>query len=107
MTKSVKLSFRVGLALLGLGLLVAVGGTIWGMIQAFSQVAGSGMAQSEQLSSSIARALASSVVGIPILVVGFLTTVISLIVHFATRSKPSASSYASDERNGVTPRRLT
>ena len=92
MTKPVKIFLKIGIALLGLGFVVIVGGTVWGMIRAFHQLNGSGLTGPDQLGSSIAMALHSCVIGIPILTAGFLITVISLLVHFVAKLKSNPSS---------------
>ena len=84
MTKPVKTSFRIGLTMLGLGLLIGVGGMAW----AFAQVGSRGMGEPASLARSIVLVFISG----PLLLGGILTTVISLIIHFVTRPETSASS---------------
>jgi biopolymer transport protein ExbB/TolQ len=93
MTKPAKIAFRIGLALLGLGLLVTAGGTVWGMVRAFYQVNAVGMTPPDQLGSSIALTLVCGPIGISIMFFGGLTIAITLIVNSATKSnsRPSNS----------------
>ena len=92
MTTPVKIFFRIGLALLGLGFVVGSGGVGWGVLREFYRSTDPNATQPEVLGSGLVLALGSCVVGIPIVTVGFLVTVVSLVVHFATkpRSKISA-----------------
>ena len=84
MTKLIKIFLKVGIALMCLGLLIGFGSLVW----AFAQLSSVTMPQPEQLAFGIVGYF----IGIPIFVIGSLTTLISLVVHLITKPKSIPSS---------------
>ena len=83
MTKPIKIFLRVGIALMCLGILIGVGSLVW----AFAKVSSDTMPQPEQLAFGIIGYF----IGIPIFVIGSLTTLISTVVHLLTKPKTIAA----------------
>ena len=68
-------------------LVLGVGGTIMGMIRSFNSVAESGTGSSQELAEGISNSLISTVVGIPLALIGLGLLIGGLIVLCVRKPK--------------------
>ena len=81
----------IGSILLGAGLILDIGGWMWGL-NTLSEVGSSAPTPPGHVQTGINVALIGVLIGTPVLVLGVLMLVASLIVHFTTKRKQPAVS---------------
>jgi len=79
----------VAFGLIAAGLILVIGGWMWGL-NILSQVVGASTPPGHP-QTGIGIALIGTFIGIPMLMVGFVLLVVSVIVHFTTKRKGHAT----------------
>jgi hypothetical protein len=75
----------IAFGLIAIGLILVIGGWVWGL-NTLSQIGGAPTPHG-YVQTGIGIALMGTFIGTPILIIGFLTLVVSVIIHFATKRK--------------------
>jgi len=93
MKKIVKWPLIIGVILFICGPVIGVSGTVLGMIGAFNTLSESGTADAEKLSESVSASMITTLVGIPVGLLGLVLLLFSLVAFLITRNKkPSNNS---------------
>jgi hypothetical protein len=83
------LLLMIAFGLIAAGLVIVIGGWVWGL-NTLSQIA-SGQIPPKHTQTGTGIALLGTFIGTPMTMIGFLLLVVSVIVHFATKRKGQAT----------------
>ena len=91
MKKTVKWPLIIGAILFIGGPVIGVSGTVIGMIGAFGTLSESGTADPEKLSSDVSASLITTLIGIPVGLLGLGLLVFSLVAFLVTRGQTASN----------------